>query len=290
MSCRRIWRGRRTSGRGPVQPTRPAPRAGRRTRRSSSPPKAVSSTAASSPRFEREPVERRQRHVGRRRSPRSSSRVAMSSSDPSRPPRMAPVARTWASRPTVISPLDFDHHIRDSTTMCSESVLSRKRGPMATDTNLEIVERFDAMLNTGDLTELDELCSPDMANHALAPTHPKVSRAPASGCRPKARTSERHVAGATVVAQDDLVVQFGVRAEPGQARPSAASNYPPAPPPATPRSCTASQTDESSNGGPSTTTSCGSYNSARSQCRHPRADLPAGAALRRQPAFSARPW
>jgi ketosteroid isomerase-like protein len=44
---------------------------------------------------------------------------------------------------------------------------------MDSDVNRGIVERFDAMLNTGDLTELDELCSPDMVNHALAPHRPK---------------------------------------------------------------------------------------------------------------------
>ena len=43
---------------------------------------------------------------------------------------------------------------------------------MNTETNKALVERLDAILNTGDLGQLDELCSPDMVNHSLAPSRP----------------------------------------------------------------------------------------------------------------------
>ena len=45
---------------------------------------------------------------------------------------------------------------------------------MSTETNKALAERLDAILNTGDLGQLDELCSPDMVNHSLAP---RASRA-----------------------------------------------------------------------------------------------------------------
>jgi ketosteroid isomerase-like protein len=83
---------------------------------------------------------------------------------------------------------------------------------MDPDINRSVVERFDAMLNTGDLTELDELCSPDMVNHALAPTRPKGLE----GTREWLSTEGKKFLSfrwqdLTVVAEDDLVVQFGVR-------------------------------------------------------------------------------
>ena len=40
---------------------------------------------------------------------------------------------------------------------------------MGTDINKAIVERFDSILSTRDLGQLEELCSSDMVNHALAP-------------------------------------------------------------------------------------------------------------------------
>ena len=43
---------------------------------------------------------------------------------------------------------------------------------MSTETNKALAERLDAILNTGDLDQLDELCSPDMVNHSLAPSRP----------------------------------------------------------------------------------------------------------------------
>jgi ketosteroid isomerase-like protein len=83
---------------------------------------------------------------------------------------------------------------------------------MSTDINRRAVERFDAMLNTGDLSELDELCSPDMVNHALAPTRPKGRE----GTRQWLSTEGKKFLSfrweeLTVVAEGDFVVQVGVR-------------------------------------------------------------------------------
>lgn len=83
---------------------------------------------------------------------------------------------------------------------------------MGTDTNKAIVERFDSILNTRDLDQLDELCSPDMVNHALAPTRPPGL----AGSREWLETEGRNFQSffwkeLRVVAEDDLVVHFGVR-------------------------------------------------------------------------------
>ena len=82
---------------------------------------------------------------------------------------------------------------------------------MDTD-NRMIVERFDALLNTGELTELDELCSPELVNHALAAHRPKGLE----GTRQWLSTEGENFRTftwqeLTVVAENDLVVQFGVR-------------------------------------------------------------------------------
>ena len=44
---------------------------------------------------------------------------------------------------------------------------------METQHNKEILQRFDALLGSDDLSELDELCAADMVNHALAPDRPR---------------------------------------------------------------------------------------------------------------------
>lgn len=84
---------------------------------------------------------------------------------------------------------------------------------MSVETNKAIVERFDAILTTGDLDQLDELCSPDMINHALAPSRP----AGLEGTRQWLQTEGLNFRSFNwkevfVVAEGDLVVQFGVRA------------------------------------------------------------------------------
>ena len=83
---------------------------------------------------------------------------------------------------------------------------------MGSETSKAIVGRFDAILNNRDLDQLDELCSPGMVNHALAPGRP----AGLEGTRQWLQTEGRNFQSFTwkelfVIAEDDLVVQFGVR-------------------------------------------------------------------------------
>jgi predicted ester cyclase len=83
---------------------------------------------------------------------------------------------------------------------------------MNRETNKAIVERFDSILNSRDLDQLDELCSPDLVNHSLAPTRPQGLE----GTRQWLETDGRNFQSfswheLTVVAEHDLVVQFGVR-------------------------------------------------------------------------------
>lgn len=83
---------------------------------------------------------------------------------------------------------------------------------MSTESNRALVERFDAILNTGDLTELDKLCSPDMVNHSLAPGRPPGlagSLQWLTAVGPRFRSFRWREL--SVVAEGDLVVQFGVR-------------------------------------------------------------------------------
>ena len=84
---------------------------------------------------------------------------------------------------------------------------------MVTERNKEILERFDALLGTDDLTTLDELCTPDMVNHAIATDRPKGL----AGTREFLETMARRNFGdhawheLTVVAEGPYVVQFGKR-------------------------------------------------------------------------------
>ena len=83
---------------------------------------------------------------------------------------------------------------------------------MSTETNKALVERLDGILNTGELGQLDELCSPDMVNHSLAPSRPPGL----AGTRQWLATDGRKFESfrwreRIVVAEGDLVVQLGVR-------------------------------------------------------------------------------
>jgi predicted ester cyclase len=83
---------------------------------------------------------------------------------------------------------------------------------MSSETNKTVVERFDAILNSRELDQLDELCSPDMVNHALARGRP----AGLEGTRQWLETEGPNFQSffwkqLFVVAENDLVVQFGVR-------------------------------------------------------------------------------
>lgn len=79
--------------------------------------------------------------------------------------------------------------------------------------NRAVVERFDALLNSQDLSQLDELCTPGMVNHALAPGRP----AGLAGTREFLETQGRRGwlsdrwQQIVVVAEGDYVVQYGIR-------------------------------------------------------------------------------
>ncbi|MBE8515931.1 ester cyclase [Amycolatopsis sp. H6(2020)] len=79
--------------------------------------------------------------------------------------------------------------------------------------NKKVVARFEELITTQELDLLDELCTPDMINHALAPGPP----AGLAGTREFLSTSGRTQFMTTVwperfvVAEGDLVVWFGVR-------------------------------------------------------------------------------
>jgi predicted ester cyclase len=84
---------------------------------------------------------------------------------------------------------------------------------MSTQRHEEILEKFDALLGAGDLSELDELCTLDMVNHALAPGRPQG----VAGTREflesdgRRKFQEHRWDELTVVAEGPYVVQFGKR-------------------------------------------------------------------------------
>lgn len=83
---------------------------------------------------------------------------------------------------------------------------------MITERNRCIVERFDALVGATDLHPLEDLCTPDMVNHSLAPNR----RAGLAGTR-EFLTETAHRLGDAgwsslrVIAEGDFVVQHGVR-------------------------------------------------------------------------------
>ena len=83
----------------------------------------------------------------------------------------------------------------------------------AADHNRRVVERFDALLNSQDLNQLDVLCTPDMVNHALAPGRPPGLAGTREFLNSRGRDDWRsdqwqHL---VVVADNDYVVQYGTR-------------------------------------------------------------------------------
>jgi predicted ester cyclase len=83
---------------------------------------------------------------------------------------------------------------------------------MTADRNRDTIARFDALLGSADLGELDALCTPDMVNHALAPGRP----AGLAGTREflanrGTRFGDAGWSSLTVVAEGDFVVQYGTR-------------------------------------------------------------------------------
>ena len=83
---------------------------------------------------------------------------------------------------------------------------------MTTQTNKDIVERFDSMLNTRDFGDLDAVCTPDMVNHSLRPDRPKGLEGTRQWLETEgAKFQDFRWQQLIVVGEDDLVVQFGVR-------------------------------------------------------------------------------
>ncbi len=83
---------------------------------------------------------------------------------------------------------------------------------MDTERYKGVVEDFDALLNTNQLDRLEELCTPDMVNHSLAPSRPQGLE----GTREFLRSAGRQLASdqwtsVTVLAEGEFVVQFGER-------------------------------------------------------------------------------
>ena len=85
--------------------------------------------------------------------------------------------------------------------------------PTDVERNKAVVAEFDAILNSRDLSRLEELCTPDMINHALATGRPQGLE----GTREFLASSFGHRFGTdswqklNVIAEGDLVVQHGVR-------------------------------------------------------------------------------
>jgi predicted ester cyclase len=79
--------------------------------------------------------------------------------------------------------------------------------------NKKVVERFEELISTQELDLLDELCTPDMVNHALTPDRP----AGLAGTREFLATMGKTQFPTTtwpekfVIAEGDLVVWYGVR-------------------------------------------------------------------------------
>jgi hypothetical protein len=89
--------------------------------------------------------------------------------------------------------------------------------------------RFDELGNgSGDLNTLDELCTPDMVNHALA-----AGAAPGlEGTRNFLRRAQRDKypvrwVESHIVASEDYVVQFGVREQQWPGGPFRGYDFPP---------------------------------------------------------------
>jgi predicted ester cyclase len=81
-----------------------------------------------------------------------------------------------------------------------------------TQANRQTVARFDALLGSDDLSPLDELCTPDMVNHSLAPSRPAGLEGTRQFLQTAAKTFESDGWDSlTVVAEGDYVVQFGRR-------------------------------------------------------------------------------
>jgi predicted ester cyclase len=84
---------------------------------------------------------------------------------------------------------------------------------MGTEQNKAVLAQFDALLGSEDLSSLEELCTPDMVNHALSPDRPRGLAGTREFLASDGRRNFRDTAWdeLIVVAEGDYVVQFGRR-------------------------------------------------------------------------------
>ncbi|MGW2373202.1 MULTISPECIES: ester cyclase [Kitasatospora] len=83
---------------------------------------------------------------------------------------------------------------------------------MSAEVNKQVVERFDAVVRARDIGLLDELCTPDLVNHALDPSRPAGLEGTREFLSTAAgRFEDDHWRSCRTVAEHDLVVQFGLR-------------------------------------------------------------------------------
>lgn len=80
------------------------------------------------------------------------------------------------------------------------------------EANKKVVTQFDALFGSDDLSPLDDLCTPDMVNHSLAPNRPAGLEGTRQFLQNAAKTflADRWDS-LVLVADGDYVVQFGVR-------------------------------------------------------------------------------
>lgn len=83
---------------------------------------------------------------------------------------------------------------------------------MTVERNRELIRQFDEAVAAGDADALDDLCTQDMVNHALAPDRPKGLE----GTREFVRTGMPSFQAdgwddSVMVAEGEYVVQFGPR-------------------------------------------------------------------------------
>jgi predicted ester cyclase len=85
-------------------------------------------------------------------------------------------------------------------------------GNVETQHNKEIVKQFEEITEGGDLGRLDELCTSGMVNHALGPARPSgIEGTRAFLIEARLRSQVGRWARSVVIAENDMVVQFGVR-------------------------------------------------------------------------------
>lgn len=91
---------------------------------------------------------------------------------------------------------------------------------MSASENKAIIDRFNAVLDGGDIDELDQICTPDLVNHALVARLRDKGLAGTKeflrGGAASATTGRRDAAKSEwrqrwVVAEGDLLVEFGTR-------------------------------------------------------------------------------